>query len=493
MGGTKRVLAQPLLQESTLHSTNSSVKVFALILVLISPVLVMLSSWLPNSSNADTLLASQSPTVDMFNSLPSRVAASNRFLSPPLQVASRRSPSVPSQRASMWFPTPRVEAKAQLLEKSENSWQTRLDKALLNLDVEPRERLSLLQEAFSDPVLAEDLRSAAGIIQEKGFGEGHPEVIEKLWPKGTTARADLEGLAALRKQVPEVLQDVRSQVQQSPGSFFPQTRDAGASPPLPDIASVFGSLQTLVTDAEKQREIIEETKDLLRSTPRGLETPHYQVTRMIDGPLFLGVPEPIELRQYESFTVARTTTQGAGFTSSSGATGFNTLASYLFGKNQANEAMKMTMPVEMSLSSGEKEGTMAFVLPAKNTNEPPVPLATSNITIDKVPARLVAAKPFPGIVTDEEVQRQKVALLSAIRNEGSVMPVDEDQVIVLQYNSPLTVPWRRRNEVAVVVTEKPMKPLDATEAESETAAKAKAEGEATAARVKAYKAQQDSQ
>ena len=27
------------------------------------------------------------------------------------------------------------------------------------------------------------------------------------------------------------------------------------------------------------------------------------------------------------------------------------------------------------------------------------------------------------------------------------------QVSVLQYNSPLTVPWRRRNEVAIVVTD----------------------------------------
>jgi hypothetical protein len=29
--------------------------------------------------------------------------------------------------------------------------------------------------------------------------------------------------------------------------------------------------------------------------------------------------------------------------------------------------------------------------------------------------------------------------------------VDRDQITVLQYNSPLTVLWRRRNEVAVVV------------------------------------------
>merc|ERR550537_1610188 len=116
----------------------------------------------------------------------------------------------------------------------------------------------------------------------------------------------------------------------------------------------------------------------------------------------------------------------------------------------------------MSSSTGDSQGSMAFVLPKSYADEPPAPLAGSNITIDKVPARLVAAKPFPGIVTDEEVQRQKVALLEAIVADGSLVPIDESQVMVLQYNSPLTIPWRRRNEVAIVVTEK-VTAMDETE------------------------------
>ena len=71
--------------------------------------------------------------------------------------------------------------------------------------------------------------------------------------------------------------------------------------------------------------------------------------------------------------------------------------------------------------------------------------------ITGVPARLVAAKAFAGIVTEEEVTRQKVALLGALASNGTYVAVDEAQMSVLQYNSPLTVPWRRRNEVAVVV------------------------------------------
>merc|ERR1719235_944603 len=130
--------------------------------------------------------------------------------------------------------------------------------------------------------------------------------------------------------------------------------------------------------------------------------------------------------------------------------------------------MKMTMPVEMTLSDTDNQGTMSFVLPKKYAGEPPAPLASSNVTIDKVPARLVATKPFPGIVTEDEIQRQKAALLEAIVADGSVAPVDESQVTVLQYNSPLTVPWRRRNEVAVVVTEKAAESLNEIEKVDQT-------------------------
>jgi hypothetical protein len=330
-----------------------------------------------------------------------------------------------------------------------------LDEALLSVDLGPQDRFSLLSQALGDQKLTEDVRSALAVIQEKGLGEGHPEFIELLWPKGTTARSDLEGLNALRKQVPEVLQDVQKQVQQSAPNFgFPaaSSESAGRRPPLPEPSSVLDSLRTLATDPQKQKELVEEAKDLLRSTPKGLETPNYTVVRTINGPQLLGQPEQIELRQYGEFTIARTSMNGTGVTSRSSASGFNKLASYLFGKNEEKQEMAMTMPVEMM--SSDKQASMAFVLPQKYAEEPPTPLPDANVVIQKVPAQLVAAKPFPGIVTDEEVQRQKNDLLQYLAQDGSVEPVDESQIIVLQYNSPLTIPWRRRNEVAMIVKEK---------------------------------------
>ena len=78
--------------------------------------------------------------------------------------------------------------------------------------MEPKERFRNLQRAIKDPASRDDLKKAVEVIREKGFGKGHPEAIDLLWPTGTTARADLEGLTALRKQVPEIITDFQAQV-----------------------------------------------------------------------------------------------------------------------------------------------------------------------------------------------------------------------------------------------------------------------------------------
>lgn len=116
---------------------------------------------------------------------------------------------------------------------------------------------------------------------------------------------------------------------------------------------------------------------------------------------------------------------------------------------------------------------MAFVLPRRFADAPPEPLDGSAVMIDAVPARLVAAKAFAGIATPNEVRRQEAALLAALEADGSVQLAEGARLSVLQYNSPLTVPWRRRNEVALVVTERA---APAAEAEGAAEAPADAEG-----------------
>lgn len=292
-----------------------------------------------------------------------------------------------------------------------------------------------------DPDVLTDVRTAVTEIQQKGFGKGHPGAIELLFPTGTTARADIEGLAALRSQLPELARELK------PPS--PDDIKAGQVQPV-DPLKVASSVADVLTSREKQRELLEEVRNAFRSTPKGLETPEYEVVRSwrvgegaLDG--------EVELRSYEPFTVARKTTGVGedGFNSLEGSgEGFNSLAGYLFGGNAEEKSMAMTMPVQMDSTSGNS--SMAFVIPKQDAESPPTP-NSADVTIENVPARLVAVKAFGGIVTEEEVERQKKKLIEAIGVDGSTRPVDSGAFSVLQYNAPYTIPWRRRNEIAIVV------------------------------------------
>jgi len=134
------------------------------------------------------------------------------------------------------------------------SWQKRLDNALLNVDAKPSARLRNLRRVAEDAgTVFQDVAEAVGAVAEKGFKEGHVEAIDKLWPRGTIARNDLEGLQALRKQVPEVLEDLRK----SRANAGPSV--SKARPAISPQNLVAGFLE-LATDPDKQKEAAQEAK-----------------------------------------------------------------------------------------------------------------------------------------------------------------------------------------------------------------------------------------
>ena len=149
--------------------------------------------------------------------------------------------------------------------KKANSWQKRLDKALLDVDVSPNQRVRLLQKVARDAkIIQRDVKAAVTEIQEKGMGKGHPLVLDLLFPTGTTARADLEGLAALRKQVPELAENLKPPTpDQLTAIDFTKVNLTTVSP-----VTVVTSLATIATDESKQKEVLEEAKNALRSTPK---------------------------------------------------------------------------------------------------------------------------------------------------------------------------------------------------------------------------------
>jgi len=320
------------------------------------------------------------------------------------------------------------------------SWQARLDKALLSVDAPPSARIRNLRRILEDPsAVLKDLNRVATVLSIRGIKDGHPEAINVLFPKGTTARSDLEGLQALRKQVPEVIQDLRTI---RPEDI--QTRNNQQQISLGELAQ---GLVSLVVDDKKQAEFIEEAKNSLRSKPRGLEGPEYKVLRVLsNGSSGIG---RVELRQYKPFTIAKRGMPGVNTSNFASGQGFMSLASYLFGNNSDAVAMQMTSPVEISFGAGE-DANMSFVLPKAFSSSPPEPQVGEDIQIARIQDRLVVAKRFTGIVTEGEVQRQRDELEQVLDVED-LQQVNSEEYSILQYNAPFTVPWRRVNELIVAV------------------------------------------
>jgi len=152
--------------------------------------------------------------------------------------------------------------------------------------------------------------------------------------------------------------------------------------------------------------------------------------------------------------------------------------SYLeLGNNIGSTLMSMTTPFFISDTVADGAQNMFVKLPEKHEVDPPKPVTSSSISFDDIPETAMATLSFSGICTDEEIVRQKAKLLERvekvgnigwkIRNQGNIDSKSDDlenegseedsteaskpEIFVLQYNAPGTLPWRRMNEIAVVM------------------------------------------
>ncbi|KAL5740055.1 hypothetical protein ACOSQ2_029235 [Xanthoceras sorbifolium] len=177
-----------------------------------------------------------------------------------------------------------------------------------------------------------------------------------------------------------------------------------------------------------------------------------------------------EIREVESYFIAETMMPGkTGFDFNGASQSFNVLAEYLFGKNTKKEKMEMTTPVLTRKADGEKmemttpviskrlqdqeKWQMSFVMPAKYGADLPLPKDPS-VRIKEVPSKVVAVIAFSGFVTDEEVKRQEFKLRNALKDDKQFQVKKGASVEVAQYNPPFTLPFTRRNEIALEVEKK---------------------------------------
>lgn len=333
---------------------------------------------------------------------------------------------------------------------SEGTWQEDVD-SILNVDTSCDARKEKISELLSkSSSVIDDIRLA---VTEKD--------IKKLAPPNLSYGKAVKGLQAFREQlfsdvIPGLLfNDAPKLLQNSPKLINELVSDGPKT-----LSNIISKSQELVSDISEISqdpsrlqstvdELRREVKNIVRSTPEGLQTPSYSVLKK---------NEIYEVRQYASYSVCSTELEVDTDDKSStmnplvSGKGFNKLADYVFGKK-----LSMTTPVIIS------SGSMEFVLPSGLTmSSAPIP-DEMDVVLKDVSPEITASIEFTGLATDGEVMRQRAALEDALLADG--ITYDNLSFRVLQYNPPYTLPWLRRNEVVLKLVDYPVRDvaIDSTE------------------------------
>lgn len=177
------------------------------------------------------------------------------------------------------------------------------------------------------------------------------------------------------------------------------------------------------------------------------ETPAYRV-ELQDG--------SIEVRSYGREIVAEVTVAGDRRTAIN--RGFRILAGYIFGGNTAADKIAMTTPVAqfaqsrtlaitspVSQPDGNVAWTVRFMMPAEYTLETLPKPRDGSIRFRRTgPDRQVVLR-FSGAPSEATLAERVAELRSAAEARGLRLG---GTPIFYFYDSPFTLPWNRRNEVA---------------------------------------------
>lgn len=179
----------------------------------------------------------------------------------------------------------------------------------------------------------------------------------------------------------------------------------------------------------------------------------------------VGQVADVEIRRYHSRVAAETTVNADETAARS--EGFRRLAGYIFGKNRAKATIEMTAPVGQAAAGGSEKiamtapvgqapagdgaWTIRFFMPAKWTLDTLPAPDDDRVRLVAVPAETLAVLRFSGIPTAASVQGGSARLARTL--DGSAW-VATAQPVAWFYDPPWTLPFLRRNEVAV-----PVRPL----------------------------------
>ncbi|UTW45661.1 heme-binding protein [bacterium SCSIO 12696] len=119
--------------------------------------------------------------------------------------------------------------------------------------------------------------------------------------------------------------------------------------------------------------------------------------------------------------------------------------------DKQNQKIAMTAPVSVEPAEGSNLWAVSFMMPSDFTLEN-TPLPTnSQVSIREVPARLVAAIKYSGTWSEKRYQRNKQELFAWLQSSDFKAA---GEPVWARYNSPMSLPFLRRNEVLIPITKK---------------------------------------
>jgi hypothetical protein len=182
----------------------------------------------------------------------------------------------------------------------------------------------------------------------------------------------------------------------------------------------------------------------------GTEEPHYTVIERLGS---------IEIRRYDERVAIQTTVGGSEIDARS--EGFRRLAGYIFGGNRARAKIAMTAPVAQASekiamtapvaqqSDGSGRWLIRFYAPTSYTVATMPEPNNTQVSIVAVPAETVAVLRFTGLALAGSVTDHTTMLLNGLK---TTVWKPDGAPFTWFYDPPWTLPFLRRNEVAVAVT-----------------------------------------
>jgi D-alanyl-D-alanine carboxypeptidase len=182
---------------------------------------------------------------------------------------------------------------------------------------------------------------------------------------------------------------------------------------------------------------------------KNTETPKYKITEK-NG--------PIEIREYNPMIVAQVTVDGDPKQAAN--QGFWILANYIFGKNVSEQKVEMTSPVvqkkgqkiEMTSpvrqTAKDSSWVIQFVMPSKFSLDSLPKALDERISFHTIKPSRQAVIRFSGLATKRAIEEKTDSLITFLRAHNITA---KSEPSLYFYDSPFTLPWDRRNEVAIEI------------------------------------------